>query len=79
MSRGVADVLTRHEPGRDAFHRVPIFSGEFRDAVECVPTGLDESSWEGLDRNLALPTHGSRERFSACEFIPSLSGSIAKR
>jgi hypothetical protein len=37
----LADVLTDHEPGRDAFHRVPIFSGEFRDAVECVPTGLN--------------------------------------
>jgi hypothetical protein len=36
----LADVLAAHEPGRDAFHRVPIFSGEFRDAVECVPTGL---------------------------------------
>ena len=34
----LADVLTGHEPGRDAFHRVPIFSGEVRDAVECVPT-----------------------------------------
>jgi len=37
----LADVLTGHEPGRDAFHRVPIFSGEFRDTVECVPTGLN--------------------------------------
>ena len=37
----LADALTGHEPGRDAFHRVPIFCGEFRDAVECVPTGLE--------------------------------------
>ena len=37
----LSDLLTGHEPGRDAFHRVPIFSGEFRDAVECVPTGLN--------------------------------------
>ena len=37
----LADALTDHEPGRDAFHRVPILSGEFRDAVECVPTGLN--------------------------------------
>jgi soluble P-type ATPase len=35
-----SDLLTGHEPGRDAFHRVPIFCGEVRDAVECVPTGL---------------------------------------
>jgi hypothetical protein len=27
-----------HEPGRDAFHRVPSLAEEFRDAVECVPT-----------------------------------------
>jgi len=32
------DLLTGHEPGRDAFHRVPILAGEVRDAVECVPT-----------------------------------------
>jgi hypothetical protein len=37
----LSDLLTGHEPGRDAFHRVPIFCGEFRDAVECVPTGLE--------------------------------------
>ena len=37
----LANVLTGHEPGRDAFHRVPIFSGQVRDAVECVPTGVD--------------------------------------
>ena len=26
------------EPGKDAFHRVPFFPGEVRDAVERVPT-----------------------------------------
>ena len=33
-----SDLLTCHEPGRDAFHRVPVSSGQVRDAVECVPT-----------------------------------------
>ena len=33
-----SDLLTGQVPGRDAFHRVPILSGEVRDAVECVPT-----------------------------------------
>ena len=33
-----SDLLTGHEPGRDAFHRVPILSGEVRNAVDCVPT-----------------------------------------
>src|SRR3989442_10797135 len=27
-----------HEPGRDAFHRVPIFGAKVTDAVERVPT-----------------------------------------
>ena len=33
--------LCAPEPGRDAFHRVPIFSGESRDAVERIPTSLN--------------------------------------
>ena len=42
------EVLTGHEPGRDAFHRVPISSGQVRDAVECVPTGLNQGP-DGFD------------------------------
>jgi hypothetical protein len=37
-SRFLLDLLSGHEPGRDAFHRVPSMTEEFRDAVECVPT-----------------------------------------
>ena len=63
----LADVLTDHEPGRDAFHRVPIFSGEFRDAVECVPTGLNgrfmgsaEAGIHGASRSMVQALSGWR-------------------
>src|SRR5439155_10447456 len=34
-----SDAHWHHEPGRDAFHRVPHLDRKIRDAVERVPTG----------------------------------------
>src|SRR5256885_14349964 len=46
LARGLANEIELflnsggQEPGRDAFHRVPLSGGEVRDAVERVPTGV---------------------------------------
>ena len=61
-------------PGRDAFHRVPFFSGEVTDAVERVPT----SGMFRLARTLARPVKvletRSENQFSVTCAASSTSG-----
>src|ERR1035438_9836527 len=65
------------EPGKDAFHRVPFFSGKVTDAVERVPTGSrDRATLGGVLTQEEFEGRFTREERQGClkvgdEIVPA--------
>ena len=61
------NLCARRRIGRDAFHRVPVFTARVRDAVERVPTNSVPATPAGEESRLRLagfpsaPSHNEHE------------------